>query len=764
MQRGVLTVFCLLTAAIPAHGQLTLIPRNATWAYLPAGPAPANWPRLEFNDRAWLSGPAKLGYGDEEENTIIPYDPQAAPTALYFRHVFAITNRAAVRSTTLRVLADDGVIVYLNGLEVVRRNLPTGTVEHATFALANIEANEDAFIQSGFYPSSLREGTNVMAAEVHQHSAGRHDAGFDLELLANIPISAPTIRITRPTNDSVLLPGNIEFETISTDAAGDVRRVVFYTNGVVLGESTVAPFGFTWSNALVGHYLVTARAYNNYYYFSDSPSVHIQVGQGAVSRLFRGPYLQSGSPTNVIVRWRTDWYADSVVRYGTNSLLQNQTVTDLNPTIDHEASLPALRPDTTYYYSVGSSSAIYPTGGSHYHTSPTNTRPVRVWVIGDSGTSDTNAARVRDAYYALTDDRHTDVWLMLGDNAYGSGTDNEYQTAVFSMYAELLRSTVVWPALGNHDAADDPGDYGNHGAPYLGLFTLPAQGEAGGMASGSELYYSFDYANIHFICLDSFLSDNSTNGPMLTWLRSDLAATEKDWIIAYWHHPPYSWGTHNSDSEYFLGDTREKFLPILEAYGVDLVLNGHSHNYERSFLLNGHYGRSWTLASSMVLDSGSGSPDTDGPYRKPSGGLGAHQGAVYAVCGCSGTGGLDEGFPRHPAMAVNHGGFGSMILEIDGLRLKASFLRPSLEIDDTFTIDKSVPAAIRPELSITSAPNGATISWPTSKPAFALEWADAIPASWWQPFPQTARNVGRQNVVRVETNGPRHFFRLRSQP
>jgi hypothetical protein len=439
-------------------------------------------------------------------------------------------------------------------------------------------------------------------------------------------------------------------------------------------------------------------------------------------------------------------------------------VTDLNARIDHEIGLPMLRPDTTYYYSVGSSLATDWTGDSHFHTSPTNARPVRAWIIGDSGTSDTNAARVRDAYYALTDDRHTDIWLMLGDNAYGSGVDNEYQTAVFSMYTELLRRTVVWPTLGNHDAGDDSGDYGNHGAPYLGIFTLPTHGEAGGMASGSELYYSFDYANIHFICLDSFLSDNSTNGPMLTWLRSDMAATDKDWLIAYWHHPPYSWGTHNSDSEYFLGDTRERFLPILEAYGVDLVLCGHSHNYERSFLLSGHYGRSWTLVSSMVLDSGSGSPGTDGPYRKPSGGLGAHQGAVYAVCGCSGAGGLDEGFPRHPAMAVNHGGFGSMILEIDGLQLQASFLRASGEIDDAFTIDKSVPAAVRPELSITSAPNGAMISWPTSKPAFALEWADAIPANWWQPFPQTARNVGRQNVVRVETNGSMHFFRLRSQP
>jgi hypothetical protein len=332
------------------------------------------------------------------------------------------------------------------------------------------------------------------------------------------------------------------------------------------------------------------------------------------------------------------------------------------------------------------------------------------------------------------------------------------------MYPELLRRTVVWPTLGNHDAGDDPGDYGNHGAPYLDIFTLPKQGEAGGVASGNELYYSFDYANIHVVCLDSFLSDNSTNGPMLTWLRSDLATTDKDWIIAYWHHPPYSWGTHDSDAEYFLSDTRQRFLPILESYGVDLVLCGHSHNYERSFLLNGHYGYSWTLNPSMVLDARSGDPDAGGPYQKPAGGLGAHQGTVYAVCGCSGTGGLNEGFRRHPAMAVNHGGFGSMILEIDGLQLKASFLRPSGTIDDTFVIDKSSSTDLRPELSITSVTNGASISWPTSRPAFALKWADSIFADLWQPVPQPPRIIGRRNVVTVETNSPMRFFQLRTQP
>jgi 3',5'-cyclic AMP phosphodiesterase CpdA len=93
---------------------------------------------------------------------------------------------------------------------------------------------------------------------------------------------------------------------------------------------------------------------------------------------------------------------------------------------------------------------------------------------------------------------------------------------------------------------------------------------------------------------------------MLTWLENDLAATDKQWIIAYWHHPPYSKGSHDSDLETWSIEMRTNVLPILEAHGVDLVLTGHSHSYERSYLLNGHYGSSTTLTSGMVLDAGDG--------------------------------------------------------------------------------------------------------------------------------------------------------------
>ena len=100
---------------------------------------------------------------------------------------------------------------------------------------------------------------------------------------------------------------------------------------------------------------------------------------------------------------------------------------------------------------------------------------------------------------------------------------------------------MLWPTLGNHDGytADSTTESG----PYYDIFSLPRNGEAGGVASGTEAYYSFDYGNMHFICLDSYGTDHSPDGAMMTWLEADLAANDKEWVIAFWHHSPYSKGS-----------------------------------------------------------------------------------------------------------------------------------------------------------------------------------------------------------------------------
>jgi hypothetical protein len=416
----------------------------------------------------------------------------------------------------------------------------------------------------------------------------------------------------------------------------------------------------------------------------------------------RGPYLQMGTSTSLRVRWRTSTPTDSRVRYGPAPDNLSAMVDDLTVTRDHEITLAGLSPDTKYFYEVGSTTtAVAGADPDHYFVTapPTGAaKPTRLWVLGDSGTANSNAEAVRNAYYAYTDTRHTDLWLMLGDNAYGDGTDDEYQNAVFNMYPPVLRTSVLWPTMGNHDGHS--ANSLTQSGPYYDIFTLPRFGEAGGLASGTEAYYSFDYGNIHFICLEShqtpLCAEDLTT--MMTWLENDLDATLQDWIIAFWHHPPYSKGSHDSDAagsrEALM---RQNALPLLEAGGVDLVLSGHSHSYERSYLLDGHYGVSGTLdpatmilAHNNVCAPADGRIDGDGAYKKVTLGPGPHEGSVYVVAGSSGQ--ISGGSLNHPAMYISLDLLGSMVIDIDGNRLDARFLDSTNTVQDHFTIVKGTGA------------------------------------------------------------------------
>jgi hypothetical protein len=288
-------------------------------------------------------------------------------------------------------------------------------------------------------------------------------------------------------------------------------------------------------------------------------------------------------------------------------------------------------------------------------------RPTRIWVLGDSGTANGDAAAVRDGYFAWSGGAIPDLWLMLGDNAYGSGTDAQYQAALFEMYPDVLRAASLWPVLGNHDAlsSDSPTLTG----PYFANFSLPRFGEAGGRPSGTEAWYSFDAGQIHFVALDSADSSLAPGSPMLSWLALELAGNRRPWTIVFFHHPPYTKGSHDSDdpadSEGRMIAMRENVLPILEAHGVDLVLSGHSHGYERSYLLDGHYGFSGSFEPSMRLDSGDGDPAGDGAYLKSHG---PHGGTLYVVAGSSGS--VAGTIEPHPAMAVGLSELGSLAIDV----------------------------------------------------------------------------------------------------
>src|SRR5439155_382599 len=145
----------------------------------------------------------------------------------------------------------------------------------------------------------------------------------------------------------------------------------------------------------------------------------------------RGPYLQTGTPTSVVVRWRTDVAANSRVSYGSAPGSLTSAVDDPTPKTEHEVTLSGLTADTKYFYAVGTTTEILAgNDASHFVlTSPTPGTPkqTRVWVLGDSETANASAAAVRDAYFNFTGTRHTDLWLILSVRPAVVGIVAEHQ-------------------------------------------------------------------------------------------------------------------------------------------------------------------------------------------------------------------------------------------------------------------------------------------------------------------------------------------------
>ncbi len=557
----------------------------------------------------------------------------------------------------------------------------------------------------------------------------------------------PTVTMTSPTNEAyVLAPANVPLRATATDNDGTIVSVEFYDfyEGETLGIASNAPFNLTWSNAQAGSYILRAIATDNSGLMATSAPIILNVVTSLPVLLVRGPYLQSGSTTGAVVRWRTDQISDAIVRWGFNPTNLTNFAVQTIVTNEHIVQVTGLQPDTKYFYSIGTSARTIAGGtnstGSNYWfktNPPIGTQgPTRFWVLGDPGTANANQRAVRDSYYNFVANgaRPADFWLMLGDNAYNSGQDTEYQSAVFDMYPETLRNYFLWPVLGNHESAQSTDT--SFRFPYLDIFSTPQHGEAGGLPSGNPKYYSFDYANIHFVALDSMTSGRETNSPMVLWLQDDLESTTQQWTIVYFHHSLYTKGTHDSDSESDLVQMRQNFNPILEAHGVDLVLMGHSHVYERSYLLDGHYGLSSTLTPSMKIDAGNGREDGTGAYRKNA----ESRGVVYTINGSSGQ--ALGGPLNHPAHYISLNLLGSSIIDVNSNRLDAIFLTSTGTTNDHYTLRKRGAA---PEMPLNVA---ATY---VSTNQIRVTWADLATNELGYIIERALDCV---NFSRIATNSP----------
>jgi hypothetical protein len=406
--------------------------------------------------------------------------------------------------------------------------------------------------------------------------------------------------------------------------------------------------------------------------------------------LTRGPLVQNpdGLTSTITLIWWTDVAGNSTVEYGTTtSLGQSKTVAQAGSCeigaagTCHTVQLTGLTAGTRYYYRLlTNGTPVLSTTYFEAFRSPADSRPLFFTIVGDFGagsSSQTNVANNQNA-------ADPPLVVTVGDNAYESGTQSDWDNNVFiPQYENLLRRAVFMPTLGNHDL-NDVGASNWASSVEIKMHLLPRNAPSG----QAERYYSFDYGDAHLIMLDS--NPPALDSTQQAWLEADLAATTRKWKFVFLHHASHSCA--NGIASFGSNATvKSMFGPLFEQYGVDVVFEGHDHIYERSkpvdeFVVGGGSGSDglktiyvMTGAGGKTLDSPASS-DSGGPYRQPLFGSKSYCPWISNECP-GGVGGQYCSFAT----------FSHTEVEItDNDTLTVSTINQSNGVLDTFTVTKGV--------------------------------------------------------------------------
>ena len=306
-----------------------------------------------------------------------------------------------------------------------------------------------------------------------------------------------------------------------------------------------------------------------------------------------------GDPrTSISLVWRTDDAATGTrIDYGTGTFTKHAQGFSFAYPSDHESALwvrihevhlCGLQPGTTYRYRIagtireGGNSGNSDNSGQEgdFSTAPeVGGRPLRFAVTGDSRDNPAEWGLVAQAIK----DSSPEFLLYSGD-AVSSGNSQAEWDAWFDAARAVLPSLPIETALGNHEANTPKYDF---------QFALPAP----------ERWYSFDYGDVHVIVLDDTPPDPAMMEQQARFLKDDLATTKARWKVVMHHRAVYSSSVHGSQA-----DLQALWMPLYDKYGVDVVFNGHDHDYERTHPMRGGAVVSPGQGTIYVVNGGAGAP------------------------------------------------------------------------------------------------------------------------------------------------------------
>jgi len=381
----------------------------------------------------------------------------------------------------------------------------------------------------------------------------------------------------------------------------------------------------------------------------------------------RQPYLQRLLAQSVSILWTTAQQGSGsvivtdpngvafTVSGAVRSFLPSET--GLAATYyQYQADVAGLREGTSYSYAVAVDGQIVAYGPSQYSFTTPAPGKFSFLAFGDSG--DGSPQQLALTQQMLVEPGLAKV-IHLGDLAYESGTFAQFEANYFALYAPLMSRLPFFATPGNHEYLTD------NAAAFMAGSSAPV-GNVPVPAADLGRYYSFDWGDAHFVAIDSNLLPTAAETRMLAWLDADLAATGKYWKIVFLHHPPYPTGTHLADP--ICAQVQQSVNPIVEAHGVQLVLSGHEHGYERS----------WPLAGGQPVNSG---PST-----------------TYVISG--GGGMVLEDVGSLPQCALSVAAFNYLRVDIDGSQLSFSAIGLGGNVIDTVTLNPPPVVAANGVLSI----------------------------------------------------------------
>ena len=315
------------------------------------------------------------------------------------------------------------------------------------------------------------------------------------------------------------------------------------------------------------------------------------------SLLQRAPYVQNVGASTVTILWRTAGAVAHTIEYGPSPREYPYSFTEVQQATAHEVTLSGLEPGTQYYYRIVEDGITLADGAAlHFRTDPGRAQTdFQFFVTADVGVDSPSESHQYDTQAMIRSvSPPADLGLLAGDIVYPDGDSRDYDEYLMAPWAELLCNTPVWPALGNHDWQSNP----EHN--FVREWALP----------NNEHYYSFDFANAHFIALDTMNGSLFEEADQLAWLQQDLAGnTNATWTFVYFHHPLITCTYKGNENR-----LAAQLTPLFERYAVDIVFTGHAHTYER------------------LYPSFQGTPlhqDQDPHYQDPSA-------PIYVVSGCGG--------------------------------------------------------------------------------------------------------------------------------